>query len=95
MGVKTLLTLSDGTTFTTPNYSNIDRQIKKAQRSVSRKKSGSKTEKERKPSSFLKLATKINMIEDTLHKATTFIVQNYNSIKIEDLRSSNMMKTVH
>ena len=32
------------------------------------------------------------MIEDTPHKATTFIVQNYNLIKIEDLRSSNMMK---
>ena len=28
------------------------------------------------------------MIEDTLHKATTFIVQNYNLLKIEDLRSS-------
>ena len=32
------------------------------------------------------------MIEDTLHKATTFIVQNYRLIKIEDLRSSNMMR---
>ena len=32
------------------------------------------------------------MIEDALHKATTFIVQNYNLIKIEDLRSSNMMR---
>ena len=33
------------------------------------------------------------MIEDTLHKATAFIVQNYNLIKIEGLRSSNMMRT--
>ena len=32
------------------------------------------------------------MIEDTLQKATAFIVQNYNSIKIEDLKFSNMMR---
>ena len=32
------------------------------------------------------------MIEDTLHKATVFIVQNYRLIKIEDLRSSNMIQ---
>ena len=92
MGVKTLLTLSDGTTFTTPNYSNIDHQIKKAQRSVSRKKLGSKNRERAKIKLLRKTSRKINMIEDTLHKATTFIVQNYNSIKIEDLRSSNMMR---
>lgn len=91
-GVKTLLTLSDGTTFTAPSYSKIDRQIKKAQRSVSRKKLGSSNRERAKIKLLRKTTHKSNMIEDTLHKATTFIVQNYNLIKIEDLRSSNMMK---
>ena len=91
-GLKTLLTLSDGTTFTAPSYSKIDRQIKKAQRSVSRKKLGSRNRERAKIKLLRKTTHKINMIEDTLHKATTFIVQNYNSIKIEDLRSSNMMR---
>ena len=91
-GVKTLLTLSDGTTFTAPNYSKIDRQIRKAQRSVSRKKLGSKNRERAKIKLLRKTNHKANIIEDTLQKATTFIVQNYNLIKIEDLRSSNMMR---
>ena len=36
-GIKTFLTLSDGTVFETPKLDKINRQIKKAQRSVSRK----------------------------------------------------------
>ena len=91
-GVKNLLTLSDGTVFKAQNYRKINRQIRKAQRSVSRKKVGSKNREKAKIKLLRKTNHKINMIEDTLHKATTFIVQNYNLIKIEDLRSSNMMK---
>ena len=91
-GIKTLLTLSDGTTFTAPSYSKIDRQIRKAQRSVSRKKLGSKNREGAKIKLLRKTNRKTNMIEDTLQKATTFIVQNYDLIKIEDLRSSNMMR---
>ncbi len=91
-GVKTLLTLSDGTIFTSPDYRKIDRQIRKAQRSVSRKQVGSNNREKAKIKLLRKTNHKVNMIEDTLHKATTFIVQNYNLIKIEDLRSSNMMK---
>lgn len=90
--MKTLLTLSDGTTFTAPSYSKIDRQIKKGQRSVSRKQLGSKNREKAKVKLLRKTNHKVNMIEDTLHKATTFIVQNYNLIKIENLKSSNMMK---
>ena len=91
-GVKNLLTLSDGTVFNAQDYRKIDRQIRKAQRSVSRKKLGSKNREKAKIKLLRKTNHKVNMIEDTLHKATTFIVQNYNLIKIEDLRSSNMMK---
>ena len=91
-GLKTLLTLSDGTVFKSPDYRKIDRQIRKAQRSVSRKKLGSKNREKAKVKLLRKTNHKVNMIEDTLHKATTFIVQNYNLIKIEDLRSSNIMK---
>ena len=91
-GIKTLLTLSDRTIFTAPSYSKIDRQINKAQRSVSRKKLGSRNRERAKIKLLRKTTHKTNMIEDTLQKATTFIVQNYNLIKIEDLRSSNMMR---
>ena len=64
-------------------------------RSVSRKKVGSSNRERAKTKLLHKTNRKINMIEDTLHKATAFIVKNYNSIKIEDLQSSNMMKTIH
>ena len=91
-GVKTLLTLSDGTVFNAQDYRKIDRQIRKAQRSVSRKQLGSKNREKAKVKLLRKTNHKVNMIEDTLHKATTFIVQNYNLIKIENLKASNMMK---
>ena len=91
-GVKTLLTLSDGTVFNSQDYRKIDRQIRKAQRCVSRKKLGSKNREKAKIKLLRKTNHKTNMIEDTLHKATTFIVQNYNLIKIEDLKSSNMLQ---
>lgn len=94
-GVKTLLTLSDGTVFNSPDYKKIDRQIRKAQRSVSRKQMGSKNREKAKIKLLRKTNHKVNMIEDTLHKATTFIVQNYNLIKIENLRVSNMIKKEH
>ena len=61
--MKILLTLSDGTNFTAPNYSKIDRQIKKAQRSVSRKKLGSKNREGAKTKLLRKANYKIDMIE--------------------------------
>ena len=64
-------------------------------RTVSRKKLGSANRERAKTKLLRKTNHEISMIEDTLHKATTSIVQNYNTIKIEDLRSSNMMKTIH
>ena len=91
-GVKTLLTLSDGTVFNAQDYSKIDRQIRRAQRRVSRKELGSKNREKAKVKLLRKTNHKTNMIEDTLHKATTFIVQNYNLIKIENLRVSNMIQ---
>jgi len=35
---------------------------------------------------------KENIIQDNLHKATSFIVQHYTNICLEDLKPSNMMK---
>lgn len=91
-GVKTFMTLSDGTEISSLDFTKIDKQIKKWQRRVSRKKLGSKNREKAKLKLQRKTAHKAQMIEDQIQKQTTFLVRNYNDIHIEDLRPSNMMK---
>lgn len=91
-GVKTLLTLSDGTIFPAQDFKKIDRKIKKYQRVVSHKKLGSRNREKARTKLNRKTSHKTNMIEDYLNKASSFIVRNYSDIKIEDLHPSNMMK---
>jgi putative transposase len=93
IGVKTLATLSDGTTFSNPKA--LGRRLKKLRRlskSFSRKKSRSKNyEKVRLKLAKMYLKT-FNIRQDTLHKLTTYLAKNHSEIVIEDLNVSGMMK---
>jgi putative transposase len=93
LGVKTLATLSDGTTFANPQA--LERQLKKIRRfsrSISRKKRGSKN-REKEKIRLARLYLKIfNIRRDTLHKLTTYLAKNHDRIVIEDLGISGMMR---
>ncbi len=93
LGIKTLATLSDGTTFSNPRA--LGRRIKKLRKlskSLSRKKKGSKNREKAK----LRLARMhleiFNVRQDTLHKLTTYLAKNHSRIVIENLCVSGMMK---
>ncbi|MGY5858124.1 MAG: RNA-guided endonuclease TnpB family protein [Candidatus Thorarchaeota archaeon] len=93
LGIKTLATLSDGTTFSNPKALQKHlRNLRKLSRNLSRKKKGSKnSEKARFKLAKLYLKT-FNIRQDTLHKLTTYLAKNHGTIVIEDLNVSGMMK---
>ena len=93
LGIKTLATLSDGTTFETKKfYHNAEKKLKRLQRQLSRKQKGSKNRAKVK----LKLARQHRKVrlarKDYLHQITTNVVTTYNKVVIEDLNVSGMLK---
>lgn len=93
VGIKSLFVLSDGLIVNSINpLKNKLRRLKRLQRKFSKTKKGS--------NNFLKLKTKIsrlylkvsNLRKDILHKVTTFLVRNYQIIKVEDLNLRGMLK---
>lgn len=93
LGIKTLITLSDGTVFENPRAlkSNL-KSLKRMQRSLSRKVKGSNNRKRQQ----MKIARKYyrvgNIRSNAIHKATSYVVKNYDTIMIEDLNTSGMMR---
>ena len=93
LGVKTLATLSDGTTFA--NLRALDRRLKKLRklhRLLSRTKKGSKNRKKanlRLAKLYLKI---FNIRQDTQHKLTTYLAKSHSKVVIEDLFVSGMLK---
>lgn len=93
LGIKTLATCSDGTTYENPKAlkKNLKR-LKRKQKQLSRKKRGSKNYGKAKQK-LAKLHYHIsNIRKDCLHKVTSEIIQKTNVIVLEDLKVSNMMK---
>jgi len=93
LGIKTLATCSDGTTYENPKAlkKNLNK-LKLKQRQLSRKKKGSKNYGKAKQK-LAKLHNHIsNIRKDCLHKITTKIVRENKTIVLEDLKVSNMMK---
>ena len=93
LGLRTLATLSDGTTFSNPHA--LGRHLKKLRRlskSLSRKKRGSRNhEKARIQLAGLYLRIS-NIRQDTLHKVTTYLAKNHSKIVIENLGVSGLLK---
>ncbi len=92
LGIKVFAALSSGEKVLSPNYSNVDRRVRKAQRKLARQVKGSK----RRERTRLKIAKLHNQIADTrkdfLHKLSTRMVRENQSIILEDLNVSGMVK---
>jgi len=93
LGIKTLAVLSDGTQFENPKWlrrsaANLRRQ----QRSLSRKKKGSKN-RERQRLVVARCHERIsNQRKDYLQKVSTEIIHSFDTVCMEDLNVSGMMK---
>lgn len=93
LGIKTLATCSDGSTYENPKVlkKNLKR-LKRKQKQLSRKKKGSKNYGKTKQK-LAKLHYRIsNIRKDCLHKITSKIIDENQVIVLEDLKTSNMMK---
>ena len=96
MGLKDLVITSDGETFKNNNYTKkYEHKLLKAQRLLSRKKNGSRGfEKQRLK--VARLYEKIsNSRADYLHKCSISLVRRYDTICIEDLNVTGMVKNHH
>jgi putative transposase len=93
LGIKTLVTCSDGTTFNNPKaLKNNLNDLKYQQRRLSKKVKGSKNYEKQKLK-VQKIHYRIsNIRKDSLHKATSKIINDNQVIVLEDLKVSNMMK---
>ena len=93
LGVKTLATLSDGTTFA--NQRALGRRLRKLQqlhKSLSKKKKGSKNYKKAKLRLAKMYLRVFNIRQDTLHKVTTNLAKSHSKVVIENLLVSGMLK---
>lgn len=93
LGIKTLATCSNGTTFNNPKALKKNlRKLKRKQRQLSRKKKGSQNYKKSRLK-LNRLHAKIsNIRKDSLHKATSKIINDNQVIVLENLKISNMLK---
>ncbi|KAF3889382.1 MULTISPECIES: RNA-guided endonuclease InsQ/TnpB family protein [Nostocales] len=92
LGVKTFAVMSNGEKAISPDYSKKDRKIRKLQRKLARQEKGSK----RRERTRLRIAKKHNKQADTrkdfLHKLSTKVVSENQTIVLEDLNVSGMVK---
>jgi putative transposase len=92
LGIKTFAFMSNGEKALSPDYSKSDRKIRKLQKQLARQVKGSN----RRHKTRLKIAKKHNRITDTrkdfLHKLSTKVVRENQSIILEDLNVSGMVK---
>ncbi|MCY7320919.1 MAG: transposase, partial [Phormidesmis sp. CAN_BIN36] len=92
LGLKTFAFMSNGEKAKSPDYSRLDRKVRKLQRKLAKQPKGAK----RREKTRLKIAKLHNQIadkrKDFLHKLSTKIVRENQSIVLEDLNVSGMVK---
>lgn len=93
LGIKTFAFMSNGEKAESPDYSKLDRKIRKLQRKLMKRQvKGSNRQKKIR----LKIAKSHNQIADTrkdfLHKLSTKVVRKNQSIVLEDLNVSGMVR---
>ncbi len=92
-GVASLLTVSDGTEFKNPRaLSRYDRKLRRAQRSLSRKKRGSRNRAKARLRLQRLHARVANIRRDALHKTSSWLAKTKSAIVIEDLHIECMRK---
>lgn len=93
LGIKTFATLSDGTEIQNPKYlKKALKKLKRLQRSVSRKKKGSNSRKDAVKLLARQYEKVTDRRKDFLHKTTKYLIDHYNTICLETLFASNMVK---
>ena len=93
VGITSLIATSDGDKITNPKpFKRLKKKLKKAQKSLSRKQKGSRNRQKAR----LKVARVHRQISDSrkdfLHKLTTQLVRENQTIVVEDLAIKNMVK---
>jgi putative transposase len=93
VGITSLITTSDGDKISNPkHFKQLRKKLKKAQKNLSRKQKGSKNRQKAR----LKVARVHCQISDSrkdfLHKLTTQLVRENQTIVVEDLAIKNMVK---
>ncbi len=92
LGLQTFAALSNGEKVSSPDYSNLDRKIRRSQRKLSRRQKNSKR-RERMRLRVAKLKAKLrDTRKDFLHKLSTKVVDENQVIALEDLNVSGMLK---
>lgn len=96
IGIKTFAVLSDGTEIPNPKHlkQSLDK-VKKLQRSLSHKNKGSKNRDKARRKLALAHEQVTNRRNDFLHKVTSYLVNNYDTICLEDLNVKGMVKNHH
>lgn len=92
LGISALATMSDGRKVQhSPKREKLERQARRLQKAVSRKQKGSASRRK----AVIKLARKhhemTNLRNDLLHKLTTGLVRDYETIAVEDLNVGGML----
>jgi putative transposase len=93
LGIKTLATLSDGTTFANPRaLKHAQKKLKRLERQKSRRKLGSKNRKKTCRKLAKQHARVANLRKDASHKLTSSLCKNHALVAIEDLHVAGMVK---
>lgn len=96
LGIKTFAVLSDGTEIPNPKHlKQLLDKVKKLQRSLLHKTKGSKNRDKARRKLALAHEQVTNRRNDFLHKVTSYLVNNYDTICLEDLNVKGMIKNHH
>lgn len=96
LGIKTFAVLSDGTEIPNPRHLKLSLdKVKKLQRSLLHKTKGSKNRDKARRKLALAHEQVTNRRNDFLHKVTSYLVNNYDTICLEDLNVKGMIKNHH
>ena len=94
LGIKTFATLSDGIEIQNPKYlKKALKKLKRLQRSVSRKVKGSNSRKKAVKLLARQYEKVADKRKDFLHKTSKYLIDHYDTICLETLSASNMVKT--
>jgi putative transposase len=92
LGIKTFAVMSDGTKAESPSYKELDRKVRKLHKKLARQPKDSK----RRDITRIKIVKLHNQIADTrkdfLHKLSTKVVSENQTIILEDLNVSGLVK---
>lgn len=93
LGIKTFATLSDGTEIQNPKYlKKALKKLKRLHRSLSRKVKGSNSRKKAVKLLARQYEKVADRRQDFLHKTSKYLIDHYDTICLETLSASNMVK---